>query len=66
MDVRLNRTQLKIVELLRNNPNTTSIMLMKELGLGHSAISNNLNKLQEIGAISRIGAKNGGYWKVND
>ena len=63
---KLNKSQLKIVELMRNNPNITTTNLISELKLGHTAIQNNLNKLQELGIIERIGAKRGDYWKVND
>ena len=63
---KLNKSQLKIVELMRNNPNITTTDLISELNLGHTAIQNNLNKLQELGIIERIGAKRGGYWKVID
>ncbi len=63
---KLNKTQLKIVELLRNDPNITAPTLMKELQLGHTAVQNNLNKLQGQGVIERIGARKGGYWKVLD
>lgn len=65
-EIKFNKTQLKIIKILRDDPNTTSVTLMKKLNLGHSAIAKNLVKLQELGVISRIGAKKGGYWKVND
>ena len=66
IEIKLNKTQEKIIKLLRNDSNTTSIIIMKKLGLGHSAVSKNLIKLQKIGIIERIGSKKGGYWKVND
>ena len=61
---KLNKTQLKIVELIRNDPNTTIRALRKELQLGHTAVQSNLSKLQKQGVIERIGARKGGYWKV--
>ena len=66
IEIKLNKTQEKTIKLLRNDSNTTSIIIMKKLGLGHSAVSKNLIKLQKIGIIERIGSKKGGYWKVND
>lgn len=60
----LNKSQLLILKAVRNNPNVTIKGLTKETGLGHTAIQNNLNKLQEMSIIKRIGSKKrilGGY-----
>ena len=35
-----------------------------ETGLGHIAIQNNLNKMQEINIIKRIASRKNGYWEV--
>ena len=32
--------------------------------LGHTAIQNNLNKMQDINIIKRIGSRKNGYWEV--
>ncbi len=63
---KLNKTQLKILKILRKDTNNTISSLMRKLNLSHTAIQNNLNKLKKSGTITRVGANNGGYWKVND
>ena len=63
---KINKSQLKMIELIRNDPNVTTNILMRKLGLGHTAIQNNLTKLQKLGVITRIGSKKSGYWQVND
>ena len=51
----LNKSQLMILKSLRNNPNITLAGLSRESGFGHTTIQNNLNKLQNLGIIKRIG-----------
>ena len=63
---KINKSQLKIIELIRNDPNVTTNIFIRKLGLGHTAIQNNLTKLQKLGVITRIGSKKSGYWQVND
>lgn len=53
----LNKSQLLILKAVRNNPNVTIEGLTKETGLGHTAIQDNLNKLQEMSIIKRIGSR---------
>jgi len=40
--------------------------LIRKLGLGHTAIQNNLTKLQKSSVIIKIGSKKNEYWQVND
>jgi ATP-dependent DNA helicase RecG len=59
----LNKNQLLILKVLRNNPNITIKGLCRETKLGHTAIQNNLNKLQDFKIIQRIGSRKKGYWE---
>ena len=61
---KLNKTQKKIVEEMRNNPNITLPQLMIEIGLGKTAIQNNVTFLRKNGYIERIGSNKTGYWKI--
>ena len=60
----LNKSQILILKSLRNNPNITIEGISRETGLGHTAIQNNLNKLQNINIIKRNGSRKSGYWEV--
>ena len=60
----LSINQKEILKHIRNNPNITISELVKIIGVGHTAIQNNLNKLQDMGIIARKGARKNGYWEV--
>jgi len=62
--VKLNGTQRKMLELLRDNPNLTQPQLMIALGLGETAVQNNISFLRNHEFIRRIGSKKTGYWEV--
>ena len=59
-----NKSQIAIIQELRNNPNINIAELVIETGLWHSAI-HILNKMQKISIIERIVLRKKGYWKVN-
>ena len=63
---KLNKSQDIIVTAIRNNPNITINQLMIESNLSEQGVKKNLKLLKERNIINRIGAKKGGYWKVND
>ena len=60
----LSKNQIIILKAIRNNPNITIEVISRETGLGHTAIQNNLNKMQDINIIKRIGSRKNGYWEV--
>ena len=60
----LNKTQIEMIKIMMDNPNVNTNQLMYKMYLGHTAIQNNLTKLQSVGAIKRIGSKKKGYWEV--
>ena len=60
----LSINQKEILKHIRNNPNITISELVKIIGVSHTAIQNNLNKLQDMGIIARKGARKNGYWEV--
>ena len=63
-DKNLNKTQNRIISEIRNNPNVTQPQLMQKLGLGRTAIQNNISYLRKKGYIERVGSNKTGYWKV--
>lgn len=60
----LNRTRQSIMDEMRNNPNITHIKLCEAIGIGKTAMQNNVTFLREHGYIERIGSNKSGYWKV--
>lgn len=63
-NIQLNKTQLAILKEIRNNVNITKSALENKLGLGHTAIQNNINILKNNGIIKRIGSDRKGYWEL--
>lgn len=62
----INKTQTKIMNEMRDNPNVTLSQLMIILKLGKTAVQNNVSYLRKNGYIERIGSNKTGHWKVND
>ena len=63
-DKMLNATQQRIMEGIRNNPNITHPQLMMKIGIGKTAIQNNISYLRKNGYIERVGSNKTGYWRI--
>lgn len=63
-DKLLNKSQIKILAEIRNNPNITIPQLAVVCDLGLTTVDRNISKLKEMEYIERIGANKNGYWKV--
>ncbi len=61
---KLNNSQKKIVDSMRNNPYITINQLVNITGLSEPGIKKNLKQLKDFGSIKRIGANKNGYWQV--
>ena len=61
---KLNPTRTRILEEMSNNPNVTHEQLEKLVGVGRTAIQNNISYLRNNGFIERIGSNKNGWWKV--
>ncbi len=61
----LNPTRRLILKEIRNNPNITQPQLIEIVGIGKTAIQNNISYLRENGYIECVGSNKNGYWKVN-
>ena len=64
LNVGLNKTEKKVIELLTENPNLTSIELSKKIGVTKRTIERAFKSLQEKNVIERIGSKRDGNWIV--
>ncbi len=60
----LNSRRKRILEEIRNNPDVTQVQLTNAIGVGLTAIENNVRFLRENGYIERIGSNKTGYRKV--
>ena len=55
-----------IISEMKNNSSITTMQLMNITGLKKTSIQNYIRELTTNGIIERVGAKKGGFWKVND
>lgn len=62
--VKLNKTQIKIVEILRRNSQITQDEIAKKLNIAIITVKRNTNKLKEKGILERVGSDKNGYWKI--
>ena len=61
---KLNRTQEKILQLLRENPDATTEEMASILQMSPAGIRKNLSALRDGGYIERVGSRKAGRWKV--
>lgn len=64
LNVGLNKTEKKVIELLIENPSLTSIELSEKIGVTKRTIERIFKSLQEKNMIERIGSKRDGNWVV--
>lgn len=64
--IRLNDTQMKILEVIRNNPNITKKQIQEKIGKSKTTVDKVISYLKENGIIEHIGSNKAGYWKVLD
>ena len=61
---KLNDSQIKILEYIKENPKITRNELANKLSISPDGVKYNLKQLVDKKIIERIGADNGGYWNI--
>lgn len=64
--VKLSERQLKIIELIQENPYITRKELASILNITDDGVKYNLNKLSKNNYLKRVGPDNGGFWEIID
>lgn len=62
--LKLNDNQLRIIELIKDNPKITRNELSERLNITTDGVKYNLKKLIDNDLIERVGPDNGGYWNI--
>lgn len=62
--IKLNNNQIKIIELIKENPKITRKEIADKLNITSDGAKYNLKKLVNNNIIERIGPDNGGYWDI--
>ena len=63
-DTKENREQ-NILNIIMRNKYSTRESLSAELGVSTATVGRELQKLQKIGLIKRIGSNKNGYWEIS-
>jgi len=58
------KTEHTLILALQQAPELTVAQLAAQIGVSRRTIERQLQKLQRLGVISRVGANKGGYWQV--
>jgi ATP-dependent DNA helicase RecG len=64
LENKINITQLKLIEIIHNNPKLTNSQMSTELNLSKPAIEKNISKLKDIGLLQRIGSDKEGSYRI--
>lgn len=62
--VKLSKTAEKILSALHHSPEMTIAELSLKLGVSSRTVERNLKILQSLHRLKRVGAANGGFWRV--
>ena len=62
----INKTENKILNLIRGNKYITQPEIAKILNLSENCIYRNIKSLRDKNIINRVGANKNGYWEVKD
>lgn len=57
-------TTIRVLELIKENPQVTRKTLCEKLAINPSAIQKHIDKLKKENVIQRVGPDKGGYWEV--
>lgn len=58
------KSSQKIIEMIKQNSEITTQEMADNLGITRRAVAKSIAKLQEQGAVRRVGADKGGHWEV--
>ncbi|AKB71322.1 winged helix-turn-helix transcriptional regulator [Methanosarcina mazei] len=56
---------MEIIREIINDPQISIVELSQKIGLGTTAIENNIAKFKEKGFLKRVGPAKGGHWEVD-
>lgn len=60
------KSSVKIIEMMKENPEVTIPIMAETLRLTTRAVEKNVAKLQAKGIVKRVGPDKGGHWEVLD
>ena len=61
----MGKSERLILKAVSDNAEITISELSEKIGIGTTAIENNIKKLKDKGLLERVGSRKEGKWKVN-
>ena len=58
------KTSQKIIDLIKEDPYISTTKMAEIIGVDRRNIARNIKKLQEQGAVRRVGPDKGGFWEI--
>ncbi len=58
------KTSQKIIDLIKEDPYISTSKMAEIIGVDRRNIARNIKKLQEQGAVRRVGPDKGGFWEI--
>lgn len=65
LNIGLNKTQKKIIELIVKDPAITAALMAESIGIAPRNIEANIAALKRMGVLTREGTNKTGLWKIN-
>ncbi|HAH26161.1 MAG TPA: transcriptional regulator, partial [Prolixibacteraceae bacterium] len=59
-------SQLRIVELIKNNPKISKKSMAEQIGISHTSIDKHIKTLKDKQIIKRVGGDRNGLWQLID
>jgi len=60
----LAENQIKILELVDENPYISKREMSEDIGISTTAIDKNISTLKKKGLLKRVGPARGGHWEI--
>ena len=58
------KTSQKIIDLIKEDPYISTVIMADIIGIDRRNIARNIKKLQEQGIVRRVGPDKGGFWEI--
>jgi len=64
INVGINETQRKILEIMLETPEVTAGQIAEDIGITKRRVESNISQLKALGVLERVGARKSGRWVV--
>jgi ATP-dependent DNA helicase RecG len=66
LGAKLSKNKIKLLDLIKKDPNITINILSTKIGISTTAIENNIKSLKDSNILRRVGSDKAGTWEIID